>query len=70
MEFCENCKNLLRPQVVVDQKGKSKIEYHCRHCTNVKERNDNSPVYSTIYDRDIFTNLYINSHINKIFLIL
>ena len=63
MEFCENCKNLLRPQVVVDQKGKSKIEYHCRHCTNVKERVDNSPVYSTVYDRDIFTNLYINSHI-------
>ena len=63
MEFCYNCKNLLKSQISTDSKGKTKIEYHCRHCTNVKERNDNSPVYMKVYDKDIYTGLYINSHI-------
>ncbi len=63
MEFCDNCKNLLKSQIITDSKGKTKIEYHCRHCTNVKERNDNSPVYMKVYDKDIYTGLYINSHI-------
>ena len=60
MEFCDNCQNLLKSQIVNDQKGKTKIEYHCRNCTNVKERKDKSPVYNNIYDRDIYTGLYIN----------
>ncbi len=63
MEFCDNCKNLLKTHIVSDPKGKTKIEYRCRNCTNVKERNDNSAVYTNIYERDIYTDLYINSHI-------
>jgi hypothetical protein len=63
MEFCDNCQNLLKSQIVNDQKGKTKIEYHCRNCTNVKERKDKSAVYNNIYDRDIYTGLYINNHI-------
>ena len=63
MEFCDNCQNLLKSQIVIDDKGKTKIEYHCRHCANVKERKDNSAVYVNIYDTDINTGLYINSHI-------
>ena len=34
-----------------------------RHCTNVKQRNNNTPIYTNVYDRDIFSVLYINSHI-------
>lgn len=62
MEFCQNCQNLLKSQIV-NTNGKTKIEYHCRHCGNIKPRKDNSPVYVTIYDSDIYTGSYINSHI-------
>ena len=63
MEFCDNCQNLLKSQILNDPKGKTKIEYHCRYCANVKDRSDNSAVYTNMYDKAIYTGQYINHHI-------
>lgn len=64
MEFCDDCDNLMNPEIISDPKNKNKklIKYRCTYCDLTKTSHDKKPIYKNEYDSDVFSENYVNAH--------